>query len=100
MRTAVLSLLLAAVAIPAYAGHGTIEETDEAIIVEYNGDASGKAVASNGQTPVAAAANRRSDAKAASSQPTDGDDEAKAEPRRNRKQRNNSPRSDGGVSEE
>lgn len=42
MRIPMFCLLLAALAGPAYAGHGTIEETDEAIIVEYSGDAGEK----------------------------------------------------------
>ena len=51
MRTAVLSLFFAALAMPAYAGHGTIEETDDAIIVEYTGDASDNAADKRGNAP-------------------------------------------------
>ena len=43
MRVLTLCLLLTALALPAHAGHGTIEETDDAFIVEYTGDASDKA---------------------------------------------------------
>lgn len=38
-----LCLLGLAVSVPAYAGHGTIEETDECFIVQWSGDASDKA---------------------------------------------------------
>jgi len=41
-RVATLFLLLAMQAQPALAGHGTIEETDTEIVVEYSGDANDK----------------------------------------------------------
>jgi hypothetical protein len=44
-------LLVAAFAAPAYAGHGTIEETDEVIIVEYSGDAGDGQPAKKGDAP-------------------------------------------------
>jgi hypothetical protein len=40
---ALLCLLRLVVAVPAYAGHGSIEETDECFVVEWHGDASDKA---------------------------------------------------------
>jgi hypothetical protein len=43
-------------AAPAYAGHGSIEETDTAIIVEYTGDAKDKAAEASTPAPATRAA--------------------------------------------
>jgi hypothetical protein len=40
---ALLCLLGLLIALPAYAGHGTIEETDECFVVQWSGDASDNA---------------------------------------------------------
>lgn len=56
MRTLLLCLALLVAPLLAQAGHGTIEETDEGIVVEYSGDAADKAEkpAASGTTPQAA----------------------------------------------
>ncbi|MCM0083775.1 hypothetical protein L4X63_19490 [Geomonas sp. Red32] len=51
---AVAMLLVTAGWQPAWGGHGTIEETDDQIIVEYSGDAGDNAAASRGANPSAA----------------------------------------------
>ena len=38
-RSVPMGMFIVALALPAYAGHGTIQETETAIIIEYSGDA-------------------------------------------------------------
>lgn len=102
----ILCLLLLVLAAPAYAGHGTIEETDEGFIVEYSGDATDKAApgsaqAAPGGVQVAGSANRAPDAQAAQSPAPDGDprSDARSQARKGRATRPR-PRSGEGGNEE
>jgi len=109
----ILCLLLLVLAVPAYAGHGTIEETDEGFIVEYSGDASDKATTGGAQmapgspqtapggVQVAGSANRATDAQAAQSPSPDGDprNDARNQARKGRAARPR-PRSSEGANEE
>jgi hypothetical protein len=45
VRYICLAVLIVIVALPAYAGHGTIRETDEEIFIEYYGDEDDKQAA-------------------------------------------------------
>jgi hypothetical protein len=56
MKRVIVCLMLSAFAMPAHAGHGSIEETDDAFIVEYSGDAADKTPEKPSPKPAAAPA--------------------------------------------
>jgi hypothetical protein len=51
MKPIMACLMLAALATPAYAGHGSIEESDEGYVVEYSGDTTEKQDDKGAQKP-------------------------------------------------
>jgi hypothetical protein len=51
MKPIMACLMLAALAAPAYAGHGSIEETDDGYVVEYSGDTAEKPDDKGGHKP-------------------------------------------------
>ena len=82
-KTTPLCALLLMTSLPAYAGHGSIRETDSSITVEYSGDADDRPARQQAR-PADSAPAVTPDA-ATDTQPSDG----KTAPRRGERQRGN-----------
>jgi hypothetical protein len=90
MRIPILCLFLTVLALPAYAGHGTIEETDDGYIVDYTSDDAAKPAENGGKLPAAGTspaappAADRPVAQAPPQPPKDPEAEARSQIKKNR----------------